>query len=131
MIRKIKNIVMSLLILVNFSAVLSPVMVHAADPADDACAGLQQAGVECNTNTGAANNAFGKIIQTVINILSIIVGAVSVIMIIVGGFRYVISGGDANGVQGAKNTIIYAVIGLVVVLFAQIIVRFIFSNATR
>jgi hypothetical protein len=131
MIRKIKNIVISLLMLINFSAVLSPVVVYAADPADDACAGLNAAGLPCNTNQDAANNSFGKIIRTVINILSVIVGAVSVIMIIVGGFRYVISGGDANGVQGAKNTILYAIIGLVIVLFAQIIVRFIFSNATR
>lgn len=49
-------------------------------------------------------------------------------MIIVGGFRYVISGGDSNGVSGAKNTIMYAIIGLVIVLFAQIIVKFVLTN---
>jgi hypothetical protein len=131
MIRKIKAIVMSLIMMTSLTTAMSPVLAYAADPADDACSGLNAAGVKCNADSGAANSAFGKIIQTVINILSIIVGAVSVIMIIVGGFRYVISGGDANGVQGAKNTIIYAIIGLVVVLFAQVIVRFVFANATR
>ena len=57
-------------------------------------------------------------------------GAVSVLMIIIGGFRYVISGGDSNGIQGAKNTIIYALVGLVIVLFSQIIVRFVLKATT-
>jgi hypothetical protein len=49
-------------------------------------------------------------------------------MIIIGGFRYVVSGGDSAGVEGAKNTILYAVIGLVVALLAQAIVVFVISR---
>lgn len=81
----------------------------------------------CN-DVGNTDNSFGGLARKVINIFSIVVGAVSVIMIIVGGFRYVISGGDANGVTGAKNTILYAIVGLVIVLFAQVIVRFVLTN---
>ncbi len=71
---------------------------------------------------------FGALVRRVIDIFSIVVGAVSVIMIIIGGFRYIISGGDSNGVSGAKNTILYAIVGLVIVLFAQVIVRFVFQT---
>jgi TRAP-type C4-dicarboxylate transport system permease small subunit len=50
-------------------------------------------------------------------------------MIIIGGFRYIVSGGDQTSVTAAKNTIMYAIIGLVVVLFSQVIVRFVLTNA--
>lgn len=109
--------------LVGFSA---PALVLAA-PADDACTGIRAAGGSCDAASGESQ--FGGLVRTVISALSIVVGAVSVIMIIVGGFRYVISGGDSNATSGAKNTIMYAVIGLIVVLFAQVIVSFVFSNA--
>lgn len=83
---------------------------------------------DCKENE---NETFGAVIRRIINIFSVVVGAVSVIMIIVGGFRYIISGGDSTGVTGAKNTILYAVVGLVIVLFAQVLVRFIISNISN
>jgi hypothetical protein len=67
-------------------------------------------------------------IEQVINIFSWIVGVAAVIMIMIGGFRYVTSQGDSNNVSAAKNTILYAVIGLVVVALAQIIVRFVINK---
>ena len=51
-----------------------------------------------------------------------------IIMIIIGGFRYIISGGDSSSVQGAKNTILYAIVGLLIVVFAQVIIRFVLTN---
>ncbi len=69
-----------------------------------------------------------SVIYRVTQLVIIATGIVSVVMIIIGGFRYVVSGGDSNGVSGAKNTILYAVIGLVVVLFAQIIVTFVITK---
>lgn len=84
----------------------------------------------CNEATGSGNT-FADLMKRIINIFSMVVGAVSVVMIIIGGFRYIVSNGDSNGVSGAKNTILYAIIGLIVVLFAQIIVRFVLTNATK
>jgi hypothetical protein len=72
--------------------------------------------------------SFGFLVRKITNIFSVVVGAVSVIMIIIGGFRYIISGGDSSGVSGAKNTILYAIVGLVIVIFAQVIIRFILTN---
>lgn len=71
-----------------------------------------------------------KIIETVINILSVVVGVVAVIMIIVGGLKYITSGGESASVSGAKNTILYALVGLVVVVLAQIVVRFVIQRVT-
>ena len=59
---------------------------------------------------------------------SAIVGIIAVVMIIVGGIKYITSGGDSGNVTAAKNTILYAVIGLVVVALAQIIVKFVLGR---
>ena len=58
-------------------------------------------------------------------------GAVAVIVIIIGGIRYVMSSGDAGQVQSAKNTILYAVIGLIVVIMAYAIVNFVVTNVAK
>jgi hypothetical protein len=126
-----KTILKKTLLLIGVSTLLfaaTPILAHAA-PADDACAGIRAAGGTCNT-TGAAGDTLQPVIRRVINILSVVVGAVSVIMVIIGGFRYVVSNGDSNAVSGAKNTILYAIIGLLVVIFAQVIVSFVYTTAT-
>lgn len=84
---------------------------------------LKKAG---QTNSSRIEN----VIKTVINILSAIVGAVSVIMIVIGGFKYVTSNGDSNNVSSAKNTILYALVGLMIVAFAQVIVQFVLERST-
>jgi len=68
------------------------------------------------------------LVSTVTNALLFIIGAISVIMIIVGGIRYVISNGDSAQITAAKNTILYAVIGLVIALLAYAIVNFVVTN---
>lgn len=87
----------------------------------------QQIG-ECDVSGGTTG--INDLITKIVNIFSIIVGIVSVIMIIYGGFRYVTSGGDSSNVSNAKNTIIYAIIGLVVVALAQFIVQFVLDKVT-
>lgn len=57
-----------------------------------------------------------------------ITGIVSVVMMFIGGFKYAISAGDSSGVQSAKNTILYALVGLVVTIFSQVIVSFVLSR---
>lgn len=86
---------------------------------------------QCNTATTDATDKINNIIHTIVNLLSAIVGVVAVIMIIVGGFRYITSGGNDTSVTSAKNTILYAIIGLVVVALAQLIVRFTLSKLTN
>jgi len=85
----------------------------------------------CNDQVGAGTTGVNKLIKDIINIFSIIVGVVSVIMIIWGGFQYISSGGDSGKVGNAKNTIIYAIIGLIVVALAQFIVQFVLDKVTQ
>lgn len=113
----------------------APVMVAAQtspEITNGLCAG---ANLDINdTSCAAQNDATTKInnlIKTVINLLSVVVGVVAVIMIIVGGLRYITSGGSDTGVTSAKNTILYAVIGLIIVALAQILVRFVLRQVTN
>ena len=91
---------------------------------------IQPDGTDCSSNTSGSTNTVNNIIKLVINIFSGIVGAISVVMIIWGGFKYITSGGESGKVSSAKNTIIYAVIGLVIVVFAQIFVQFVLEKIT-
>jgi hypothetical protein len=86
---------------------------------------------ECDTANDEATSRINQVIHTIVNLLSALVGVVAVIMIIVGGFRYITSGGNDTSVTSAKNTILYAIIGLVVVALAQLIVRFTLSKLTN
>ncbi len=69
-----------------------------------------------------------EIIQTVANVFVFVIGAVSVIMIIVGGIRYAVSAGDQSAVTGAKNTIMYAIVGLAIAFASYAIVSFIIAQ---
>ena len=95
---------------------------------NDACSGAQlESGSGCST--ADATKADG-LIKRIVNILTVIVGIIAVIMIIVGGLRFVTSGGDANAVSSARKTIIYVVVGLLVVALAQVVVKFTIHTAT-
>lgn len=68
------------------------------------------------------------IFTTLSNVMLFLVGAISVIMVIIGGLRYVISGGNTTNVGTAKNTILYAVVGLVISLLAYAIINFVIGS---
>ena len=85
---------------------------------------------DCDTVTTGSTDKVNSTITQVVNIFSTLVGVIAVIMIIFGGLRYITSGGDSGKITTAKNTIIYALIGLVVVALAQFIVKFVLNKAT-
>jgi hypothetical protein len=68
------------------------------------------------------------IFKTITNVLLFIIGAISVIMLIIGGIRYTVSNGDSAAVTSAKNTILYAVIGIVVAILAYALVNFVITS---
>lgn len=85
-------------------------------------------GAKCAKGTDTPANLFGgegSIFKIVTNVLLFLVGAISVIMLIIGGIRYVISGGDQAQVTSAKNTILYAIVGIVIALLAYAAVNFV------
>ena len=67
----------------------------------------------------------GSLIRKIIDILLYAIGILSVIMLIFGGLRYVISGGQKDAVTAAKNTILYAIVGLLIAIFAYAFINFI------
>lgn len=79
-------------------------------------------------DNGPGGSGIGGTIKKIINFMSVLVAAIAVIMVIWGGFKYVTSGGDSNNVSSAKSTIIYALVGLVIVALAQFIVQFVLKN---
>ncbi|MEI7819103.1 MAG: hypothetical protein WCI47_03225 [bacterium] len=92
-----------------------------------ACGGVDQ-GVTGGINCGPVSKSIPDAVKVVINTLLFIVGIASVIVIIVGGLRYVLSGGDPKNTAAAKDTILYAVIGVVVSLLAYAIVNFVLGQ---
>lgn len=71
-----------------------------------------------------ANSIWNKIL----NAVTYVAGAVAVLMIIIGGFRYTVSNGDQSAITAAKNTILYAVVGLVLSIMANAIINFVLIN---
>lgn len=105
---------------------LQPVAVHAQTTFDQGLSdGANSAkGKDQQTDLFGDNGVF----KTVTNVLLFIIGAISVIMLIIGGIRYVVSGGDSSAVTGAKNTILYAVVGIVVAILAYAVVNFVVGS---
>jgi cytochrome bd-type quinol oxidase subunit 2 len=140
MIKKLKNIVAVIATLGAFSVpVLVPALASAQtatqspDISNGLCAGTNLDATQttgCTVDSATANSEINSIIKLVINIFSLIVGLVSVIMIIVGGLKYITSGGESSNISSAKNTIVYAIIGLVIVALAQFIVHFVLGKIT-
>jgi cytochrome bd-type quinol oxidase subunit 2 len=103
-----------------FSAV---VPAYAAQNVFQGCDGASDSTV-CNNKSDDAK----PMITAVINTILLILGIIAVLMIIIGGIRYTISGGDSGSVQSAKNTILYAVVGLVIAMLAFAIVNFVIAR---
>lgn len=82
-------------------------------------------------DTGGDDTAFNKVIKNVTDTLLFAIGIISVIMIIVGGIKYTTSDGDSGKASSAKNTVLYAVIGLVIAILAYAIVQFVMTQLTK
>jgi uncharacterized membrane protein len=98
----------------------------------DACKGIQalDSTATCGPGDTTGTSTVDNLITTVVNILSWVVGVAAVIAIVFSGFKYVTSGGDSNKTSAAKTTLIYALVGLIVVVLAQFIVHFTLNQAT-
>lgn len=115
-------------LLLTTSTALAQPLYAATASSNDACEALQK--LDPNKQScGDSNSDSNKIIRLALNMLSIIAGVIAVIMLIVSGFKYITSQGDANQIAGAKNSLIYAVVGLVIVALSQAIVKFVLARS--
>ena len=92
-----------------------------------------QNGADSAQGADQTADLFGSsgVFKTITNTLLFILGAISVIMIIIGGLRYVVSGGDSSAVNSAKNTILYAIVGVIVAILAYAIINFVIGSFTN
>ncbi len=123
-----------LLVLASFTVLIFGLAPPAAMAGID-CSSSPAAAIQCGADNSAGvpasanpTTTIDNTIHRVVNLISLAVGIAAVIMIIVGGFRFITSGGNQDKVKGAKNTLTYAIIGLVVVALAQAAAKFILGN---
>ncbi|HWB39302.1 MAG TPA: pilin [Candidatus Saccharimonadales bacterium] len=91
---------------------------------DQVLKGIGQTSGDCSAGEDAINHT----VHTIVNILSYIVGIVSIVAIISAGFKYITSGGESSKISNAKSTIIYALVGLVIAVLAQMIIYFVINE---
>lgn len=94
-----------------------------------ACSGIT--GNEASGNCVTSGKSINDIIRTIVNFLSALIGVVAVIMIMVAGLKYITASGDSSKVQSAKNTLTYAIVGIVIVALAQGISQFVLKQITK
>ena len=110
--------------------VVAAFTVLALDMAQAHAVGTISDGAASARGTEQPIDLFGDagVFSKISSVLLFIVGAIAVIMIVIGGLRYVISGGDASQVQAAKNTILYALVGVIIAILAYAAVNFVVSS---
>lgn len=132
---QIKKIFITLLFALSF---MTPALavISTASAADafggaknEACKGVELGGNDTNQCSEAnSGGVVSKIVKDLIDLLSVVVGILCVIVIIISGFRYITAGGDSNNIASARNTFIYALVGLIIVAFAQLIVKLVLGK---
>ena len=107
---------------------MNSLLILAKAATDEATTKAATGATENLNSLGLGNTDLISTIGYIITILLGLVGVVAIIMLIIGGFKYTVSGGNDKSVEAAKNQIMYAVIGIVITLLAAGIVQFILSQ---
>jgi hypothetical protein len=123
MIKRFKQLILGFALVMGVGMLFAPAPAFAQSAIDDACANDPN-----STLCKNQDQEIGPVITTVINVLLFIVGIISVIMIIVGGIMYSTSAGDSGTVTKAKNTVLFAVVGLVIAFLAFAIVNWVIAR---
>lgn len=96
----------------------------------DICSGVGGGTASNGTCTTSSGLTVTGVIKTIVGVLSWVIGVVAVIMVMISGFKYITSGGDSNAVSSAKSTLIYAIVGLMIVALAQFLVHFVLNTVS-
>lgn len=126
MIKKLKTLILSLTILGTTMTGAALAGIDVFDPCADPAAG--DSTVCANTDTGNVLTGQDSILRNGLRIFVFIVGFASIVMVMVGGLKYVTSRGDPQALASSRQTIIYALVGLVIALAAEGIIRFVIDR---
>ncbi len=92
------------------------------------CKKLPGSATVCQETKSVNTNPIITVIKDAMEVIAFVTGAAAIILVVVSGIRFIVSGGDANAVAGAKNTLIYALVGVAVTALAQSIIVFILDK---
>lgn len=121
---------LSSFVVVSLFVLLAGVIFDAQSAAATTIELSMQAGANSARGTDQVTDLFGQagVFQNITNALLFVVGSISVIMLVIGGLRYVVSGGESSAVQAAKNTILYAIVGVIVSMLAYAAIAFVIGS---
>ena len=139
MLHRLKLAIASVATMILFSAATAGVAIYTApsvlaqpsfaDSTGQACAGLNQLG---GSGCGkGANGTVSHLMAVALNILSLIAGFIAVIMVILSGIKFMTANGDASQISSARQSLIYALAGIIIVAMAQILVHFVIGKTTK
>jgi hypothetical protein len=94
------------------------------------CSGAASKSAVCKDKGSTENPVTGDngLLSKITNIVAAVAGAAAVILILVSGIRFITAGGDANQASSARRTLIYALVGLVVIVLARAIIALVISK---
>lgn len=124
----INILLMPILVLLPAITFAEPVY---ADCGKTSAAKQVSVGIDETTTSNCDDNGVTRAITVAVRILSIAAGAAAVIAIIFSGFKYITSGGEASKVANAKNSLIYALIGIAIAVLAQLLVRVVITESNK
>jgi len=124
-----KKLIIGLLVLVSSLSFMSA-PVYAVDVFPGCSSNLATTDVcgEVKNQTSSGTNPIISILKTVISIISYFIGVIAVIVLIIAGIQMITSGGNAQSVATARNSMIYALVGILVAVLAQVIVAFVLDK---
>jgi hypothetical protein len=111
-----------------FAPLLTTSVAYAACPTGNSSKGQVLTGIG-ETGADCSDTGVTSAIQAAVSILSFIAGVAAVVMVILSGFKYITSGGDANKVSSAKSTLVYALVGVAIAALAQALIHFVIQTS--
>lgn len=122
----------AVLVLLTLVVLFVPVQASAADPFNAAPCGEAADSAVCKDKKKTGNPIAGKdgLLVKITRLVAYIGGVAAIIMLIIGGIRYIVSNGDPNKVSGAKDTIVNALIGIAVIVLGSTLIVYVVSRVS-
>ena len=99
-----------------------------ADAKAEICKGIGATSGASGCNDKAATEGVNRVVSFAVNMLSIVAGIAAVIMIIIAGLKYITSKGEASNISSAKTSLLYEIVGIVIVVISQFLVQYVISK---
>ncbi len=129
----IKSMFISLVLIMSaliLTAALPRPIVYAQDAGDAVCDTLGQVTGNSCESVDESGVSIQNVVEGALNLLTFVAGMATVVMVIIAGVKYVTSQGDSAAIGNAKATLLYALVGIVIVLLSQTIIFFFVGNTT-